>query len=582
MTIVIVMMNLMNDPESLSKIVENSLVGLIIVDENLRIKYVNKVVEMTTGYKKEEICGMDVFELVVPEHHEKVAKAYKKGIGGKPVFLEISYLTKNNERRWVWGYVLPMKIGNELMGVGNWIDITANKVLQSKLRESEEFHRSLIEDSIAPVAIIQNGVFAYVNKAFEEISGYKREEIIGRNPFEFFIHPEDLGTIAEKYQRLISGKSDVEFHDFRVFSKSGEDIWVRVRGTRITYKNEPAVAITGIDITEIKKSEEFHRSLIEKSLAPIHIVQNGRIVYANESFEKVTGYREDELSCMENLSLLIHPEDREDVLKKYRDIEAGEEESSDVSFRIITRSGEVRWVTVRLVRINYQGKPAVASTAMDTTEIHTLTSELERKSDYLSLLNKMLRHDILNDLTVIRAAIEVKDDGLFKTAMSRIDRISRLIYEAKNLEIAGDVRKEINLAEVVREVAESFEEANIKLNLEEVNVIANEGIKTVVFNLLNNAVKHSGKSDVEIVVETHAENGWGVLVVKDNGKGIPDEIKDKIFEEGFSSGWGTGVGLFIVKKIVELYGGSIEVKDNEPSGAVFIVRLPKKFTERCV
>lgn len=331
--------------------------------------------------------------------------------------------------------------------------------------------------------------------------------------------------------------------------------------------------------TEIKKSEEYHRSLIEESLSPIHIVQNGRIVYANKSFENVTGYRKDGLSRMENLSLLIHPDDREEVLKKYWGIEAGEEGSSDVSFRIITQSGDVRWVTVRLVRINYkanlpcplpQWTPPKSTRSRENSSAKAITS---------SLLNKMLRHDILSDLTVIRAAIEVKDDKLLKTALSRIDRISRLIYETKNLEIAGDVRKEINLAEVVREVAESFREANIKLNLEDVNVIANEGIKTVVFNLLNNAVKHSGKPNVEIVVETYAENGWGVLVVKDNGKGIPDEIKDKIFEEGFSQ---VGAPELVFSSLRRLWSFTGEVLrlGTTSSGAVFIVKLPKKFTEQ--
>jgi len=461
MLIVIVIMWL-NDPESLWKIIENSLVGVIIFDKNLKIKYVNRAVESTTGYKKEEICGMNAFDLVAPEHLEKIANGYRKGIEGKPVFLEICYIARNKKRKWVWGYVLPMKLGNELMGVINWIDITAYKEYQSKLKESEE----------------------------------------------------------------------------------------------------------------------FHRSLIEKSLAPVHIIQEGRIIYANESFEKLAGYRKEELYCMENLEEFIHSEDRKKVLRLYREIESGEKEAEDISFRIITGSGEVRWVTVRLVRINYQGKPAVASTALDTTETHNLANELKLKNEYLSLLNKMLRHDILNDLTVIKAAIELNDERLLKKALSKVDRISRMIYEARNLEIAGDVRREIDLAEVVREVVGNFEDVNIVLKLEEVKVFANDGIKTVVFNLVNNAIKHSGKENVEIVVETRAENGWGVLVVKDNGKGIPEELKDKIFEEGFTSGSGTGVGLFIVKKMVELYGGSIEVRDNEPSGAMFIVRLPKKFTER--
>jgi len=187
MLIVIVIMWL-NDPESLWKIIENSLVGVIIFDKNLKIKYVNRAVESTTGYKKEEICGMNAFELVAPEHLEKIANGYRKGIEGKPVFLEICYIAKNKKRKWVWGYVLPMKLGNELMGVSNWIDITAYKEYQSKLKESEEFHRSLIEKSLAPVHIIQEGRIIYANESFEKLAGYRKEELYCMENLEEFIH----------------------------------------------------------------------------------------------------------------------------------------------------------------------------------------------------------------------------------------------------------------------------------------------------------------------------------------------------------------------------------------------------------
>jgi PAS domain S-box-containing protein len=571
-----------DDPKFWKHVVENSLVGVFIVDENLRIKYVNKIVETFTGYSKDEIYRMSVFKLAPEDEREIIVNKYMRGLRGEKVFMENRYITKDGKERWVWGFVIPVEINGELVGVGNWIDITANKMLQAKLKQSEEFHRSLIEESVAPVAILQDGVFVYANKAFEDISEYTRQELKGMSPFEFFIHPDDRDAVLEKYLKLVSGESDVESQEFRVISKSGREIYASVTGSRITLNGRPAVAITAIDITGLKKSEEFHRSLIEKSLAPIHIVQKGEIVYANESFEKVTGFKKEELLGMGSFGELIHPNDRDFVLKNYHEVELGIRDAEDINFRLITRNGGVKWMTVRLVRIDYEGKSAVASTGMDTTKIHTLTDELKKKSEHLSLLNKMLRHDILNDLTVIRAAIELKDEKLLETALSKIDRISRMIYEAKNLEMVGDVRKEINLAEVVREIASTFREmAEITLNLQNVNVIANEGIKTVVFNLINNAIKHSGRDDVKIDVETYAKEGWGVLVVRDNGKGIPDELKEKIFDEGFSAGSGTGMGLSIVKKMVELYGGSVEVRDNEPSGAVFIVKLPESFREQC-
>lgn len=568
-------MMIINNVNFLREVYDNSLVGIIVVDRNLRIAFVNKIVELFTGYSEDELQGMDVFRIAHPEDHEKIMDAYEKGLKGKPLFVELRYLTKDGKTRWVWGFIKPIEVENELFGFGNWVDITHTKELQSKLKESEEFYRTLMELSVAPVVIVQDGVITYVNRSFEEVLGYDRKEVLRENPFEFLIHPDDVPEMVEKYFNLLTRKSSVEEHQFRVFSKSGDVIWAWGRGSLTTIDGKPAVVVTAIDITKLKESDEFHRSLIDESLAPIHIVQEGKLVYLNQSFVNMLGYRKFELK-EKTLASLIHPEDREEVLKKYMEVEHGLRNSEELSFRVVTKEGGYRWLTVRLSRITYYGKPAVASTAVDTTEIHNLTTQLKSKSEYLSLLNKILRHDILNDLTVVRAALELKDEKLMDVALTKIDRISKLIYETKALEKLGDVKKEINLADTVREVAETFKEiANVRLKLEDVSVLANEEIKTVIFNILNNAVKHSGKNPVDIEVETFSDGDWAVLRISDDGKGIPDEIKNKIFEEGFSAGYGTGIGLFLVKKVVEIYGGSVKVADNYPSGAVFEVRLPR-------
>ena len=90
-----------------------------------------------------------------------------------------------------------------------------------------------------------------------------------------------------------------------------------------------------------------------------------------------------------------------------------------------------------------------------------------------------------------------------------------------------------------------------------------------------NAIIHGKASKIDILLE---ENEECIIKIADNGSGIPDEIKSKIFEERFSYGdaKGSGLGLYIVKKMVEKFDGSIEVKDNEPRGAIFIIKLKKK------
>jgi signal transduction histidine kinase len=106
-------------------------------------------------------------------------------------------------------------------------------------------------------------------------------------------------------------------------------------------------------------------------------------------------------------------------------------------------------------------------------------------------------------------------------------------------------------------------------------VLADEAVSSVFDNLFNNAITH-GKAD-KINVEIKKTKKGCKVRVSDNGLGIPDEIKDKLFEEGFTFGdeGHSGLGLYIVKKTMDSYGGSVHVEDNKPKGTVFILTFMK-------
>ncbi len=453
------------DAEFWKKIVDKSLAAVYIHDDRGRVLYVNDIVERATGYSKEEIYSLDsVFDLAHPDDRARLVELLKK-LPGETGFYEARYITKDGRVRWVWGFTTVLSYEGKKLYVGNWIDVTRAKNLEQKLKESEEFYRTLVEESLTPVYLIQNGRMIYVNRAFEEMTGYSKDEIIGKSPF-----------------------------------------------------------------------------------------------------------------------FLIHPEDREMVYRRYIERESGRRKTMETySWRIITKKGEVRWVTARPGRITYKGKPAVAATVIDTTEIYRLNEELKRKGEYLSFLNKVMRHDIANALTAIRGALEImryspEDMGrVLPIALKRVDYTMKLIKNAGVLEKALERLKSVNLAEVVREVLEMYRDAPIDVRLKNVLVQANEALSTVIQNILHNAIVHGhdGSEDFRITVEIDEDEGFGIVRISDTGRGIPDEIKDRIFEEGFTTGEGTGLGLFIVKKIVEMYGGDIEVRDNVPKGTVFEIKIPK-------
>lgn len=223
------------------------------------------------------------------------------------------------------------------------------------------------------------------------------------------------------------------------------------------------------------------------------------------------------------------------------------------------------------------GEVAGIIAAVDVTREEEERKKLEDLTKILELINRILRHDVLNALTSASAYLEVyedmRDDAILYKAREAIDRAVRII---KNMREFKSVVKEgalkiVNVREMAEEAAKGFA---IPVNIRgEGRVIADDGLITVFENLYQNAVQH-GETD-RIGVKIREVGKFCEIRVIDYGKGIPDEIKDRVFEEGFRYGEkaSTGFGLYAVKKLVERYGGEIWVEDNKPRGTVFVIRL---------
>ena len=217
-------------------------------------------------------------------------------------------------------------------------------------------------------------------------------------------------------------------------------------------------------------------------------------------------------------------------------------------------------------------------TFRDITPIVESSRRIEELNDVLRLINKLLRHDILNKVTIARANIEILSDEIkserIPVALEALDEVVELIERARAFEqtLTSGELVEIRLGDVVKEVAEDFSVRGLKVRVEgDASVLADKAIYSVLTNLLENSLKHGKSTEVEIRVEKRGN--FAVMVVRDDGKGLPEEVIDRIFEEGFTHGdsAGSGLGLYIVKKVIERYGG--EVRACNDGGAVFEIKL---------
>nr|WP_321497606.1 MASE3 domain-containing protein [uncultured Methanolobus sp.] len=200
----------------------------------------------------------------------------------------------------------------------------------------------------------------------------------------------------------------------------------------------------------------------------------------------------------------------------------------------------------------------------------------EELLETLRLVNQILRHDILNDLNIVSLSIDNMKGRMSEKELDfsekAVNHSTKLIREMKDFESLMYIRElvTIDLRMLAIEVAQEFP---VKINISGYcSVKADSGLHSVIGNIVQNAVIHGKADNIDISMElkdNHCE-----LRISDNGSGIPDMIKGRIFDEGFKYGktGHTGLGLYIAKRIVERYG-EIALEDNVPSGAIFIIKF---------
>ncbi|TKX75507.1 HAMP domain-containing histidine kinase [Halorubrum sp. GN11_10-6_MGM] len=220
---------------------------------------------------------------------------------------------------------------------------------------------------------------------------------------------------------------------------------------------------------------------------------------------------------------------------------------------------------------------------------------LERRNDQLEFVNSLLRHDIQNSMTIINArgevladATEGKEADYADTIVEQSDDVSALIERFRtllNVLTEDEVALEsVAVGPIVDDRANvtssMYPGATIRAEAPDgVSVLANETLENVLDNLIRNAVEHNDTDSptVEISV-TEAEHSV-TIEVADDGPGVPEDERDVVFRRGNrglkQAGIGSGFGLFFADTLVDAYGGSIAIRDNEPRGAVFAVTLPK-------
>ncbi len=548
----------------------------------MRFMYMSPSIEHLAGFTVEEAMQQDPAEVLAPESYERAMNILgeeleqeKKGLADKSRKKEIvwDYYHKDGH---VMSFGVTMSFLRDERGeptgiVGVSRDITVRKEAEDALRESEErFHLHFANTSEVIYSIDSDLKALRVSPSVEPLLGYTPDELIGKDFTALnLLTPESLEKAAEDTIRVLSGEK-IEHRVYEFITKDGTRKFGEVSGVPL-YRDGKVVAIVSVarDVTErkvieekLKKSEEMFRLIAENMYDMLRFTDTeGNLVYASPSHKTVLGFSPEERVGRSTFEV-VHPDDIEKIQKAFTDAFAASS-SGRAKYRIRHAGGHYLWVET-IGNFLYDSDGKISGTVMSTRDITDWKRAEDEASSYyehLTLINKILRHDLTNDLTVIRSALslyeDTKNDELLKDASAHVEKSVELIRRMRELEAFISEHRELkvyNMREVIEKVTKNYPSVDFEVE-GDCRIMADESLASVIDNLARNAVVHGRTDRISVSIEGVA-NTCEVRIA-DYGEGIPDDIKSQIFDEGFTYGKSgqTGIGLHIVKKAMDTYGG---------------------------
>lgn len=350
--------------------------AIFILDKNFRFEYVNPSFTRLSGFSKEELLNRKVAELFYNENlQDSRAEMVTSLLKGEK--WQGDLLTDNKNGTTYWANTIAAPYKDDLGNVEGYIiiqqDTTERRKMEVSLKESEQFYRTLIENSMEAISLTQNGKFVLVNSAFLNLFGYTNEEIFKMDP-QSFIAPEDHERVMDSHYKRMRGEIEKQNYKACFIHKSGKRILTELNASTIQLHGENASFITMNDITErtameiaLRESEAKYKTLVENSQDGILIVRNDHVLFANNTLCKMLGYCVQDLNFFSSADI-IHPDDQFKVLaigERRRN-----QDFSTISevFRMIAKNGEIIECETNSTLIEFDGKLASFFTIHDITE----------------------------------------------------------------------------------------------------------------------------------------------------------------------------------------------------------------------
>lgn len=598
--------------------------GILVVDSNGNIVLGNTEAVHLFGYKNSEFTTMKIEELV-PKRFRSKHPDYRHAYFTNPKRRAFGperdlYGLRKDGREFAVELALnPIDTPDGVFVLASVVDVSDRKA-------AEERFRAVVESAPnALVIITEAGVITLVNKQMEITFGYNRKELIGKS-IEVLI-PERYRKkhpgYREKYLKKPNTRPMGAGRDLFGLHKNGTEIPVEIGLKPVEIHQELHVLASIVNITErkkveseLQKSEIKFRQVIESAPNGIIMIdQEGKVALCNRGIENLFGYDRDELigTLVESLIPYRFRNKHAGYRKKYLSSPEARQMGTGRDLFGLHKGGYEFPVEIGLNPLETDEGTFVLASVVDISKRRDLDEKIRIAAEELQVKNQELEqfvysvsHDLRSPLVSIRAftqrllkdeAIQAKDQWL--DYLGRIDRnvkmMDQLLNDLLNLSRVSQreiVLEPVNLCQTIQKAADTLraslaqENSNpdipftIQVQPFRHIVKGQENLLAQVFtNLFSNSIKYARPGvAAHIEVSARVKNHFFEVSVKDNGRGIPADQREKVFKifERFHIDVkeGNGVGLAIVKKIIERHGGSIRYESEENNGTIFTITLP--------
>ena len=621
---------LQKSEEQFRAIYETAEDSIFIKDKNLKYVNVNPAMEKLFGQKAENIinktdedlfgekAGKNVLEIDWQVLQGKVIEEYpSKPINGKiHTFHTIKVPLKDAE-------------GNITGLCGIARDITTQKQAEQALKDSEEKYKTVLNNALEGIFVLQGDYVVYANPAVHQITGFTMDGI--RNmKFSVAVYEEDRKKVMENYKRRLAGE-DIPSYDFRIKANDGSIRWFLLNATKIQWNGKDADLVFVQDIHDrklaeeaLRENEEKYREIVEMSpdgIATLNLL--GKVLNVNKAFTEITGFPKEEFIGKNYLEVPTLLKQHLATYKKmFLSIIHGTYDET-IDFKWRHKNGEIRDGQARLKLIKKNAIPVkIQVIVRDVTErrkAQELQNEVIVAQNSAKLKQKFLAnisHEMRTPMNGIIGMTEfLADTNLNSQQQNYVDTIKEssesllnIINDVLNLSKieqghSGYIFENVNIYELIESTlnifkAQAFRKkirllCHIEKKFPQNLLLDKQNFRQILYNLLSNAVKYTKQGEVKLELQLLKKKGniiTGKATVTDTGIGIKAQDKEKIYDpfvrvdDSFTrTTEGTGLGLSIAKKLANVFGGDIDFESEVNKGSKFWFTfqseaMPKKET----